>query len=155
MSAKKSAARIAREEGQIEDVAVADAVVDAVADVGASGASVSIARQFEVRLAEIEQDWLEAGDAQAFDGLLELLRDQVIPLLKSEPRTGARLLDHEPDATESTHAGAALLEIIRSGSFSGCELRVLTFSGYRLLYLEAGETVYLLSLRHNPASADE
>ncbi len=106
---------------------------------------VELTESFLERLESIEAFLRDADAPLAFDALLTVLRDTVIPNLRRFPRMGRRYLDQPPQSAEAI----AQLGVLPIGAPEA--LRVLGTSDYLILYAEASEnaTVYLLSIRHH------
>lgn len=115
-------------------------------------AAVRITDYFEARLLEIERQWIEAGNAEAFDLLIERLDTEVLPRLKSAPRMGRDVSGQIPEQFEAALCVGYLVELLERARAAGGELYVHEFgdapSGeYALLYLLAQDTLYLVSIR--------
>ena len=106
---------------------------------------VELTASFLERLDSIEKFLTEADAASSFDTLLSELRSTVIPNLARFPRIGRRSLDHPPQSAEAL----AQLGTLPAGSAG--KLREYLHGDYLILYvaMEAGGTVYLLSIRHH------
>ncbi|CCD39098.1 hypothetical protein BKIR_c41_0721 [Candidatus Paraburkholderia kirkii UZHbot1] len=122
-------------------------------------AAVRITTHFEARLLDIEQYWMELGNAHAFDVLVERLNTQIVPLLKRAPEAGRGFLDETADPWATVLATGHLSELLERAKSSGGALRLHAFGDaspdkYLLLYLFAGDTVYLLSIHRTEDSAD-
>jgi plasmid stabilization system protein ParE len=106
---------------------------------------VELTASFLERLESIETFLREADAPLAYDALLAMLRDTVIPNLRRFPRMGRRYLDQPPQSAEAI----ALLGQLPAGAVDG--LRVLGSGDYLILYTEDASraTVYLLSIRHH------
>lgn len=106
-------------------------------------AQVELATSFVEHLQSIEIFLTEAGAPQAYDKLLDGLRNIVIPNLRSFPRMGRLYLDHPPHSTE------ALAQLTALPPQALHELREYLHGDYLLLYTVTRNTVYLLSIRHH------
>ena len=105
----------------------------------------ALATSFLERLESIEAFLQEAEAPHAFDALLAVLRQTVIPNLRRFPRMGRRYLDQPPQSAEAI----AQLGLLPTGTADA--LRVLGSGDYLILYTEdqASATVHLLSIRHH------
>ncbi|MGJ7509099.1 type II toxin-antitoxin system RelE/ParE family toxin [Variovorax sp. GT1P44] len=108
-----------------------------------SKSHVELTASFIERLESIEAFLVEADASQAYDTLLDGLRDTVIPNLRRFPRIGRRYLDKPPQSAE----GWAQLAALSSGAADA--LREYLHGDYLILYTLADSTVYLLSIRHH------
>ena len=106
---------------------------------------VELTASFLERLDSIEAFLAEAGAPHAFDELLAVLRDTVIPNLRRFPRMGRRYLDQPPQSAEAI----AQLALLPAGAADS--LQVLGNGDYLIPYAEQKKsaTVYLLSIRHH------
>ena len=106
---------------------------------------VELTASFLERLESIEAFLREADALQAYDALLAVLRDTVIPHLRRFPRMGRRYLDQPPQSAE------AIAQLGRLPAGAAVGLRVLGSGGCLILYAEKKKsaTVYLLSIRHH------
>jgi hypothetical protein len=110
----------------------------------AEDATVHITRYFDSRLVEFEKSMTEADH----DHLVEIIAQEVIPLLERSPSIGRRVLELHPDGDESP---PMMSELLHRAEAAGGDLLVYAFAGCRLLYLHAGDAVYLLSIRRDAA----
>lgn len=108
-----------------------------------SKSRVELTASFLERLESIEAFLAEADTAQAYDKLLDGLRDTVIPNLRRFPRIGRRYLDKPPRSAE------ALAQLVALSPGAADALREYLHGDYLILYTLAGSTVYLLSIRHH------
>ena len=110
---------------------------------------VELTASFLERLDAIETFLVEAGAGFAFDTLLDELRTTVIPNLGRFPRIGRRYLANPPQSAE------ALAQLSKLPAGAPDALREYLHGDYLILYtmieagLEAGASVYLLSIRHH------
>ena len=106
---------------------------------------VELTASFLERLDAIEVFLTEAGASQAYDHLLQELRDTVIRNLRRFPRIGRRYLANPPQSAEAL----AQLAVLPRGAPES--LREYLHGDYLILYAcaEANATVYLLSIRHH------
>ena len=112
--------------------------------------SVKLTANFEQNLADIEQFLLEAEAPQAFDGLLDELLGTVLPNLERFPGLGRPFFNRAVGSVEATNAMAGLqakLAAVVGGSVS-C-LREYVMAHYLVLYVQAGDTLFLLSIKHH------
>ncbi len=101
-----------------------------IAGRGEKRAAMRVSRYFEDRLAEIEAYCVKQENNGAFRRLVDLLVDEVAPLLVRSPKTGRRLLDTcaaSPEAPEAAHASLALQELAGSDAPAGSEVREYAF----------------------------
>lgn len=106
--------------------------------------SVKLTANFERNLVTIEQFLVEVGAPQAYDLLLDSLADTVIPNLEQFPAMGRRFLERPVNSVEVANALAGLQSKLGEG-----ELREYLFGDYLALYVQYGETVHLLSIKHH------
>lgn len=106
---------------------------------------VELTASFLERLESIEAFLREADAQHAYDALLAVLRDTVIPNLRRFPRMGRRYLDQPPQSAE------AIAQLAQLPPGAADSLRVLGSGDYLILYAEEnkGSMVYLLSIRHH------
>jgi hypothetical protein len=121
-------------------------------------ASVRITDYFEARLLEFERRWIESGNAEAFDLLIQRLDKEVLPRLRGAPRAARNVSGQIPEQFEATLCVGYLVDMLERARVAGGELYVHEFgdapSGqYALLYLLANEMLYLVSIRET-GSAD-
>lgn len=112
--------------------------------------TVKLTANFERNLADIEQFLTEAEAPQAFDGLLDEFLDTVLPNLERFPALGRPFFNRAVGSAEATNAIAALqpkLAAVVGGPASS--LREYVMAHYLVLYIQAGETLYLLSIKHH------
>jgi hypothetical protein len=114
--------------------------------------SVGITSHFEAKLLEIERYWIGLGREEVFERLVSVVQGQVIPLLANSPQTGRRLPEHKLESDGASFATRLLGETQHSPDETGADVRDFDFrdevaGGYRLLYLHAGDALYLLSIR--------
>ncbi|KNH05224.1 hypothetical protein BRCH_04232c [Candidatus Burkholderia brachyanthoides] len=110
---------------------------------GEKRAAMRVSRYFEDRLAEIEAYCVKQENNGAFRRVvLQLLVDEVAPLLVRSPETGRRLLDTRAASPEATHASLALQELTGSDALAGSEVREYAFGDE-----SAGQYVWSTSMR--------
>jgi hypothetical protein len=105
---------------------------------------VRLTARFEANLANIESFLTEAGAAAAFDDLLGLLADSVIPNLERFPRLGRPLLE-VPAGSVEAHARITRLRT----QWPEAEVREYVVGDYLVLYALSGAALYLLAIRHH------
>ncbi|MBZ0142847.1 MAG: type II toxin-antitoxin system RelE/ParE family toxin [Rhodocyclaceae bacterium] len=105
---------------------------------------VRLAANFEANLAQIEAYLAEAETPQAYDELLDVLLETVIPNLERHPRMGRPLLDRPAQSVEGRDAIDRLRKQIAGG-----ELREYLTGDYLILYALIREFVILLSIKHH------
>lgn len=105
---------------------------------------VRLAANFEANLAQIEAYLAEAETPQAYDELLDVLLETVIPNLERHPRMGRPLLDRPAQSVEGRNAIDRLRKQIAGG-----ELREYLTGDYLILYALIREFVILLSIKHH------
>lgn len=111
--------------------------------------NVKLTANFEQNLADIEQFLLEVEAPQAFDGLLDELLGTVVPNLERFPGLGRPFFNRAIGSVEATNAMAALqakLAVVVGASVAS--LREYVMAHYLVLYLQAGDTLFLLSVKH-------
>jgi hypothetical protein len=106
--------------------------------------SVTLSANFERNLAAIEVFLSEVGAPQAYDLFLDSLADTVIPNLEQFPAMGRLFLARPVYSVEVANALARLHSKLGDG-----ELREYLFGDYLVLYVQYGETVHLLSIKHH------
>lgn len=114
-----------------------------------SRTTVKLTANFEQNLAEIEQFLLEAEAPRAFDGLLDGLLGTVLSNLERFPSLGRPFLNRAVGSAETTNAIAALQTRLRSLIHDDDALREYVMGDYLVLYLQADDTVFLLSIKHH------
>jgi len=112
--------------------------------------TLKLTANFERNLADIEQFLLDAEAPEAFDGLLDELLATVLPNLERFPRLGRPFFNRAAGSAESAHAMAALqakLTALAGGATPN--LREYVMAHYLVLYVQAGDTLFLLSIKHH------
>ncbi len=105
---------------------------------------------FERNLAEIEQFLLEAEAPHAFDDLLDELLGTVLPNLERFPALGRPFFNRAVGSAEATNALAALQNKLAAvGWGSTASLREYVMAQFLVLYMQAGDTLFLLSIKHH------
>ncbi|MBZ0295510.1 MAG: type II toxin-antitoxin system RelE/ParE family toxin [Anaerolineae bacterium] len=105
---------------------------------------VRLAANFEANLAQIEAFLAEAEAPQAYDKLLDVLLETVIPNLERHPRMGRPFLDRPAQSVEGQASIDRLKKLIADG-----ELREYLTGDYLVLYVLIGGAVALLSIKHH------
>ncbi len=103
---------------------------------------------FERNLEEIERFLTEPEAPQAYDGLLDELLETVIPNLERFPGIGRPFMLRQPRSVETTNALATLRAKLLALTTNPEALREYVLKDYLLLYVQIGETIYLLAIRH-------
>ena len=112
--------------------------------------TIKLTANFERNLADIEQFLTEAEAPQAFDGLIDELLGTVLPNLERFPELGRPFFNRAVGSAEATNAIAALqakLAAVVGGSVPS--LREYVMAHHLVLYVQAGDTLYLLSIKHH------
>lgn len=112
--------------------------------------TVKLTANFERNLADIEQFLSDAEAPQAFDGLLDELLGTVLPNLERFPGLGRPFFNRAVGSAEAANAIAALqtkLATVVGGSAPS--LREYVMAHYLVLYVQADDTLYLLSIKHH------
>ena len=105
---------------------------------------VRLAANFEANLAQVEAFLAEAEAPQAYDKLLDVLLETVIPNLERHPRMGRPFLDRPAQSVEGQESIDRLKKLIADG-----ELREYLTGDYLVLYVLVGGAVTLLSIKHH------
>lgn len=113
--------------------------------------TVKLTANFERNLADIEQFLTEADAPQAFDGLLDELLGTVLPNLERFPALGRPFFNRAVRSAEATNAIAALQAKLAAAVIGGSasSLREYVMAHHLVLYVQAGDTLYLLSIKHH------
>ena len=106
--------------------------------------SVKLTANFERNLADIDAFLIAADAFSSYDALLEELLETAIPNLGRFPGIGRRFLDRAGGAAETLRG----LEKLRARLGEGV-LREYVMKEYLVIYLNEGEAVYLLSIKHH------
>ena len=106
--------------------------------------AVRITANFERNLAGIRDFLSEAGAQSAFDALIEHLDAGVIPALERFPDIGADFTAKAPLSRE----GQVLFERLVALAGPSAKVRQLVEGDYIILYLVRGDSLFLLSIRH-------
>ena len=106
--------------------------------------TVKLTANFERNLEALESFLAEADALQAYDRLLDELADAVIPNLERFPAMGRAFLERPVGSVEVTNALARIQTKLQGG-----ELREYLFADYLVLYVQFGEAIYLLAIKHH------
>ena len=108
-------------------------------------ASVHVTLNFERNLEDL-REYLQAGSSPgAFERLVDLLLETVVPNLERFPRMGLDFLSRRPRSA----VGALKVRALEERIGQGASLREYIIGDYILLYLERGERVDLLAVKHH------
>ena len=113
----------------------------------AARTTIKLTASFERNLDEIEAFLTEAETPQAFDALLDELAETVIPNLERFSGMGRLFLQRPVRSMEVANGIDRLRQQLGTFARNG-ELREYVMTHYLLLYARIGDTVYLLSIRH-------
>lgn len=103
---------------------------------------------FESNLESLESFLDDQGETGAYDSLIEMLEDTVLPNLERFPDLGRRFIDHSAGSVEG-HAGIERLRARLSAMSQNAELREYLMRNYLILYARIDGIVHLLSIRHH------
>lgn len=106
--------------------------------------TIRLTANFERNLEAIAAFLDEAGAPQAYDRLLDDMSHTLIPNLEHFPAMGRPFLAHPARSVEAANA----LERLR-GKLGKGELREYLFADYLVLYVQFGEIIHLLSIKHH------
>jgi plasmid stabilization system protein ParE len=106
---------------------------------------VRITANFQENLESIPEFLTEQQADAAFDRLIGLLFEEVIPNLALFPAMGRDFHVQEPNSDE----GRAKLHSLKGKNGRPQDIREYITGDYLLLYLYRDETVFLLSIRHH------
>lgn len=104
---------------------------------------VRVTANFEANLEAIEAYLAEAGATPALTALLDELADSVIPNLERFPEMGRLFLDR---AAQSVEARQKIKQL--EARIGDTTLREYIVGDFLILYGARGQTVYLLSIKH-------
>lgn len=110
--------------------------------------TVRLTANFERNLDEIEAFLTEAEAPRAFDALLDVLTETVIPNLERFPAMGRAFLGHPIRSVEASNG----IDMLRKKLLSlgeGAEIREYVLEHYLVLYACADAVIHLLSIRHH------
>ncbi|MBI5430933.1 MAG: type II toxin-antitoxin system RelE/ParE family toxin [Nitrosomonadales bacterium] len=106
--------------------------------------TVKLTANFERNLEEIAAFLDGAGAPQVYDRLLDDLADTLIPNLERFPAMGRLFLERSVCSVEVGNAITRLQAKLGDG-----ELREYLFAEYLVLYVQLGDAVHLLSIKHH------
>ena len=106
--------------------------------------TVKLTSNFERNLEAIEAFFDEAGAPQAYDRLLDELSNTLIPNLEHFPVMGRSFLARPVCSVEVANALERLQAKLREGA-----LREYLFADYLVLYVQFGDAIHLLSIKHH------
>ncbi|MBA3058433.1 MAG: type II toxin-antitoxin system RelE/ParE family toxin [Gammaproteobacteria bacterium] len=115
----------------------------------ANECAVKLSANFERNLADLEQFLIRAEAPQAFDALLDELLKTVIPNLERFPGMGRRFLSRVSGSVEGMNALASLRLKLASVLADQDALREYIMDSYLLLYVQIGDNVHLLAIKHH------
>lgn len=108
---------------------------------------VNITGTFERNLEQVEAFLLESESPSAFDALLNELIEGLLPNLERFPQMGRPFLDQPVRSVEAHNKRERLIQQ-RDATAAGADLREYVLPHYLVLYALLGDSVYLLSIRH-------
>lgn len=112
--------------------------------------AIQLTANFERNLADIEQFLTEAQAPEAFDGLIEELLGTVLPNLERFPDLGRPFFSRTTGSAETCIAADALKARLDAlAGTSSVSLREYVMSHYLVLYMQAEDTLFLLSIKHH------
>ena len=111
--------------------------------------TVRLTANFERNLADIERFLTEAEAPKAYDTLLDVLLDTVIPNLERFPGIGRPFLANAARSVETTNALEALRAKLSALTPDPEALREYILDHYLVLYALIDAHLYLLSIRHH------
>ncbi len=106
---------------------------------------IRVSANFERNLESIRCYWHDEGSPERFEALLDLIFDEIAPILVSYPLMGRDLLARRPDSLEADRLRKQLLALIPVGG----EVREYISTDYLVLYLLETENVTLLAIKHH------
>ena len=106
--------------------------------------TVKLTANFEHNLEAIALFLVEADAPHVYGHLLDELADTLIPNLEHFPAMGRPFLERPVCSVEVANALAQLKKKLRDG-----ELREYLFVDYLVLYVQFGEAIYLLAIKHH------
>ena len=104
---------------------------------------------FERKLEDIERFLTGAETPQAYDALLDELLESVIPNLERFPGMGRPFMLRQPHSVETSNAFTALRAKLSALTPDPGALREYILKNYLILYVNSGNTIHLLSIRHH------
>mgnify|MGYP001365144570 CR=1 FL=1 len=111
--------------------------------------TVKLTANFERNLGDIELFLNEAEAPQAYAALLDELLDTVIPNLERFPAIGRPFLARSLRSVETTNALEALQTKLAALTADPQSLREYILTHYLVLYVQIGESIHLLSIKHH------
>lgn len=105
---------------------------------------VKLTANLERNLASIEAFFAESDARDAYDALLDVLLDTVIPNLERFPDIGRLFMKRPVRSVEAINALGTLREKLQDG-----ELREYLFNDYLVLYVRFDTVIHLLSIKHH------
>lgn len=111
--------------------------------------TVRLTANFERNLADIEHYLTIAEAPQAYDTLLDELLDAVIPNLERFPSMGRPFLARPTRSVEAANALDALRAKLLTLTTDLEALREYILADYLVLYVQIGENLNLLAIRHH------
>lgn len=106
--------------------------------------TIRLTTNFERNLEAIETFLADADAPQAYDRLLDELSDNLIPNLEHFPAMGRPFLGRPVCSVEVANALERLHSKLQSGN-----LREYLFADYLVLYVQFGDVIHLLSIKHH------
>ncbi len=114
----------------------------------AKKSTVKLTANFERNLADIECFLNDAEAPQAYDALLDVLLDTVIPNLERFPEMGRPFLSRPTRSVETSNALDALRARLSTLTTDPEALPEYILADYLVLYAQIGGLLYLLAIRH-------
>lgn len=106
--------------------------------------TVKLAANFEHNLEAIAAFLIKANAPHAYDRLLDDLANTLIPNLENFPAMGRLFLERPVCSVEAANALKHLQKKLNNS-----ELHEYLFADYWVPYVQLGEVVYLLSIKHH------
>lgn len=110
---------------------------------------IKLTANFERNLAEIERFLTAAEAPQAYDALLDELLETVIPNLERFPGMGRPFLSRVSGSVEGLNALASLRLKLSALLTDADDLREYIMNSYLVLYVQIGDNIHLLSIKHH------
>jgi len=111
--------------------------------------AVRLTANFERNLEGIERFLTEAEATHAYDALLDELLGTAVPNLERFPGMGRAFLARPAASVEATHALEALSTKLLVLTPDAEALREYILDNYLVLYVQIGENIHLLAIRHH------
>ncbi len=112
--------------------------------------AVKLTANFECNLADIETFLTDAQAPQSYDDLLDSLLHTVIPNLERFPGLGRPFFNRAIGSAEAANAVAALKARLAAAlGSSAASLREYVMDNYLALYVQMGDSIFLLSIKHH------